>query len=225
MAGRGRGMGGAGRGRGRGNMSFNMEQLGLSPGEGLPGPVLQPPPLYPPMEFCPAQLEKNEFYEKQRVIKSDFVNHFNKSNFFMYSNQYEIKGDQFNDEITEEIEKPLSLDWTYFPTELRPSAKRKRNVSKLKPPLKIVKKNIGNLNTLLEELEKKETTEDNLENEAEVTEKKKDDDEQEEQDEDVEEDDLDEEMDDGTDYNQNYFDNGDDYLDDEDDNLDDGPIY
>lgn len=41
-------MGGRGRGRGRGaNVSFNVEQLGFSRGEALPGPVTQPPPLFP----------------------------------------------------------------------------------------------------------------------------------------------------------------------------------
>lgn len=38
----------AGRGRGRGkNVSFNVEALGFGRGEALPGPISQPPPLFP----------------------------------------------------------------------------------------------------------------------------------------------------------------------------------
>jgi hypothetical protein len=38
----------AGRGRGRGkNVSFNVEALGFGRGEALPGPIAQPPPIFP----------------------------------------------------------------------------------------------------------------------------------------------------------------------------------
>lgn len=40
----------AGRGRGRGkNVSFNVEALGFGRGETLPGPISQPPPIFPVM--------------------------------------------------------------------------------------------------------------------------------------------------------------------------------
>lgn len=53
MAGRGRG-----RGRGRGSqMSFDYNQLGFGGGENLPGPVLQPPPTFPPLEHKPVPLK------------------------------------------------------------------------------------------------------------------------------------------------------------------------
>ena len=39
-------MAGRGRGIGRG-MSFNVESLGFGRGEALPGPILQPPPVFP----------------------------------------------------------------------------------------------------------------------------------------------------------------------------------
>lgn len=39
-------MAGRGRGKGRG-LSFNVENLGFGRGEGLPGPILQPPPNFP----------------------------------------------------------------------------------------------------------------------------------------------------------------------------------
>ncbi len=40
MAGRGA------RGRGKG-ISFNIENLGFGRGEALPGPILEPPPIFP----------------------------------------------------------------------------------------------------------------------------------------------------------------------------------
>ena len=52
MAGRGRG-----RGRGRGALSFEPSQLGFTPGESLPAPVLQPPPTFPPLEYKPVLLQ------------------------------------------------------------------------------------------------------------------------------------------------------------------------
>lgn len=56
MSGRGRGRGGRGGGV---NKSFNNEQLtalGVGGGEVVPGPVTQPPPLYPPLERKPVPL-------------------------------------------------------------------------------------------------------------------------------------------------------------------------
>lgn len=42
----------AGRGRGRGkNVSFNVEALGFGRGEALPGPISQPPPLFPVLKI------------------------------------------------------------------------------------------------------------------------------------------------------------------------------
>lgn len=56
MSGRGRGRGGRGGGV---NKSFNKEQLsalGVGSGEVIPGSVIQPPPLYPPLERKPVPL-------------------------------------------------------------------------------------------------------------------------------------------------------------------------
>lgn len=52
MAGRGRG-----RGRGRGAMTFEVGQLGFTPGESLPAPVLQPPAIFPALERKPIPLQ------------------------------------------------------------------------------------------------------------------------------------------------------------------------
>lgn len=43
---------GGGRGRGRGQLTFNMEAVGISKGDALPPPTLQPSPLFP-VSVCP----------------------------------------------------------------------------------------------------------------------------------------------------------------------------
>uniref|UniRef100_A0A1B6LSS1 Uncharacterized protein n=1 Tax=Graphocephala atropunctata TaxID=36148 RepID=A0A1B6LSS1_9HEMI len=225
-----RGRGGGGRGRGRASLSFNVEQLGLAPGELLPGPVLQPPPLFPPLEFKPSPLLNDPFYEGQLELKSNFLEYFNKSSAFVRLKLLQPQVGQFSDaEQSKKPEKPFIIDWSCVPPELKPNLnkrKRKSGTQNAGLPKKIEKKNIANLTSWLEELEKKETVEEGKEKDTDDTEKKKEEDEQEVgEGEEFEEDDLDEEMDDGTDYNQNYFDNGEGYLDEEDDNLDDGPIY
>lgn len=59
MSGRGRGRGGRG---GSSNRTFNKEQLsslGISGTDVIPGPVTQPPPLYPPLDRKPVPLTVN----------------------------------------------------------------------------------------------------------------------------------------------------------------------
>lgn len=63
----GRGRGGRG-GRGGASKSFNREQLssmGLAPNENLPGPVTQPPPLYPILDHrpVPLQVKQTTFFQ------------------------------------------------------------------------------------------------------------------------------------------------------------------
>lgn len=224
----GRGKGSAGRGRGRGSLSFSVEQLGFQSGEVLPGPVLQPPLLFPPPEFRPAPLETNTIYNQQLMFKTEFVEFFNKSVSYIKVTPKKVESSQFIDAEDNVLmtEKPLPYDWSRFPVELKPTEVKRKNKTKVCATKIPRKRSISNINTWLEELEKKETTEDseNVDEEKENKNEKDEENEKEEAEE-GEEDDLDEEMDEGTDYNQNYFDNGEGYLDDEDDNLDDGPIY
>lgn len=60
MAGRGRGRGGRG-----GGMSMNREQLsaiGVGVGEALPGPITEPPPLFPLLNRKPVPLTVSNRY-------------------------------------------------------------------------------------------------------------------------------------------------------------------
>ncbi|KAG7276555.1 hypothetical protein CRUP_019605 [Coryphaenoides rupestris] len=49
-------MAGRARGRGRSNMTFSIEAVGFGKGESLPPSILQPTPLFPPMEHTPVPL-------------------------------------------------------------------------------------------------------------------------------------------------------------------------
>lgn len=62
MSSRGRGRGGRG---GSSNRTFNKEQLsslGISGADVAPGPVTQPPPLYPPLDRKPVPLTVHTEY-------------------------------------------------------------------------------------------------------------------------------------------------------------------
>nr|CAD7409267.1 unnamed protein product [Timema poppensis] len=232
MAGRG------GRGRGRAVMSFNVEQLGFSKGEALPGPVLAPPPLYPPLANRPVPLQDTPESEYLLTLKKDFVDYLHDSPAYLQHTVTKKDIERYSDryQTLAKGQGQLKLDWSRFPKELRPHVKTKTTSRKRKlqgaksggKPAKIAKKNVDITSTLAE-LEKKETlVGSDAEEETEETEGKEEgeeDKEEEEEGEDVEQEDLDEEMDDGTDYVNNYFDNGENYLDEEDDNLDDGPVY
>lgn len=124
MAGRGRG---GGRGRGRAAMSFNVEQLGFSAGEALPGPVLQPPPIYPPMENRPVPLKTGVEGEYMLALKRDFVEFLRESPAFItpiavkadierYSDRYQVA-------LAKRIHGQIKFDWARFPPELRPQTK------------------------------------------------------------------------------------------------------
>ncbi|XP_018897779.1 uncharacterized protein Polr3G [Bemisia tabaci] len=188
----------AGRGRGRAALSFAAEQIGIAPGEALPGPVLQPPPLFPGLEFHPAELDLKPEYSKRLRYKKDILKYFSRS------------------EEGKERE-PRLLNWDVYPSELKPHFKKPA----VKKPVLKRKANLEWLDALekSEESGKEEKAEEVTPEEGAKEEGG------EEEGELGDEEEADEEMDDGTDYNENYFDNGEGYLDDEDDNLDDGPIY
>ncbi|XP_018578560.1 DNA-directed RNA polymerase III subunit RPC7-like [Anoplophora glabripennis] len=208
----GRGRGGRG-GRGGNTKSFNREQLnalGVGGNEVLPGPVTQPPPLYPLLDRRPVPINPSLEMDYLLILRQDFIDHMQLSGSYIKlpknkNNQPEQEIDKLVAQLPTVKEK---YDWALFPSELRPKMLAKR-IKK-----KVVKEvNVEQRLTLLEKLEEKSEN-------AEVPANNVGDDEVEE----IEEIDEDEEMDDGTDYANNYFDNGEAYED-EDDNLEDGPIY
>lgn len=205
-------------------MSISTEQLGFSKGETLPPPVLQPPPKYPLLEYKALPLTITNEMSYLLELKREFAEYMRESpdNVLpvVIKKDIERYSDRYQDLITDKTSYETRYDWSRMPAELKPIV-RKRKGQKVTKPVK-KPKNVD-VETKLQELEKKESTQ-----QSDVEEEEKEEEETEEkEDEHVEEEEeeiIDEEMDEGTDYANNYFDNGEGY-DEEDDNLDDGPIY
>lgn len=204
-------------------MSINTEQLGFSKGEALPPPVLQPPPKYLPLEYKPLPLnitaEMSYMLELKREYAEYLRDSYNNVLPVVIKKDIERYSDRYQDLITDKTSYEARYDWTRMPAELKPQPRKRKGPKVEKPKKK--KKNVD-VESKLQELEKKESSQqsdvEEEEKEEEETEEKEDD---HVEDEEVE---PDEEMDEGTDYLNNYFDNGEGY-DEEDDNLDDGPVY
>nr|CAH7760176.1 unnamed protein product [Callosobruchus chinensis] len=210
-------MSGRGRGRGRGGATrtFNREQLsqmGVTSNETLPGPVTQPPPLYPLMDRKPVPLTQSSEIDYLLILRQDFIDRMQISGSYLKMPECKLnQAEQTIDKLVAQLPRVKEkFDWRLFPSELRPKAMAKRVKKKVELSVVNVEKRLE----LLEKLEEK--SED-------IEEKPKNDDEDEET-EQIEEIEEDEEMDEGTDYANNYFDNGENYED-EDDALEDGPIF
>lgn len=223
---RGGARGGRG-GRGGSATSYSREQLtslGVSNNEAVPGPVLQPPPLYPMLERKPVSLSFSPEMDYFLILRQDFIDHMQLS--ASYTNLSNRKSAKIGEQPT--IDRLVAqlpsnrekYDWSLFPTELRPKLSAKRALPKRAANQE---KNV-NITATLDKLESLEVKSANR-NKTNVNVKEEKDDDDDKEDEDIEEaEDIDDEMDDGTDYANNYFDNGEGYEDD-DDNLDDGPVY
>lgn len=223
----------AGRGRGRGrNVSFNVEALGFGRGEALPGPILQPPPLFPARDFKPVPLETGEDYDYMVALKQEFRGTVRKSVFYLKPSEKAKDIERYSDKYqqAQEAAEKWTPDWRRLPAELKAKEKKARKTkSTVKPNLvarKKAKKAPEEIQKTLEALEKKELEdkddeEDDNEDQQEEGEKEKKEEGVEEEEEDIiDEEELEEE----TDYIQSYFDNGEGYGDDDDD-VDEGPVY
>lgn len=129
--GRGRGQGG---GRGK-----PYEGLGLGPGDPAPPPILQPPPLYPPLDPKQLKLVESQVEDCLVSIKQELRDHAAKSPFYLiqgrakavsiarYSDKYRRNGKDSDG-------MGWRVDWRYLPTELKVGKKRpkraKRSVKK-----------------------------------------------------------------------------------------------
>lgn len=220
-----------GRGRGRGSQLTGVEQLGFGVGESMPTPVLQPPPLYPPLENRPVPLRCSPEDEYCVELRRDFIECLHDSPAYLVAQTVRSDIERYSDRYQAAVSSkskqlPLTFPTSHLPSELRPIVKdkAKREKAKKSNTTRASSKAVD-ITTRLEELEK---TEDQLgdaeeEEEQKESEEKDADDAEDKDEEEIE--DPDEEMDDGTDYANNYFDNGEGYLDDDDDNLEDGPVY
>ncbi|KAJ1527625.1 hypothetical protein ONE63_007588 [Megalurothrips usitatus] len=235
-------MAGRGRGRGGGNSFKDInERIGLPAGGPAAGEapvesVLEPPPLFPPLESRPVPLDLGVEGEYLLALKRDFVEYFHDSPSYLQDIVVKADIQRYSDRyqtatLASRTTADLVCDWTHFPKELKDigsKPRRKRKLKSSKGNAKVPRKAEDIINRL-EELEKQEEGSD-AEGEVETDGKKVDNNDEikdadSEAGEEVDEEDLDEEMDDGTDYRNSHFDNGEDYIDEEEDNLDDGPVY
>ncbi|KAK0096580.1 hypothetical protein PV326_005076 [Microctonus aethiopoides] len=190
----------ASRGRGRGKPPAPMapEQIGTGKDEQLLV-ILHPPPKYPPLEYKAPEFicstELSYLIELKRSFNETMQESPNNVELKVLTNDIERYSDVYKQMMQPEVNYDQHYDWTLIPSELMPTAlKRKRET--------------------MQDSDTEETAK------ADGDDEEKDPDENVE-DEEVE---VDEEMDDGTDYYNNYFDNGEGY-DEEDDNLDDGATF
>lgn len=216
----------AGRGRGLRNLSFNVDAVGLSRGEGLPPGLQQPTPVFPVMEQKPLPLTGGEEAEYLLALKQDFRGAMKSLPCFIqpaaaqrdverYSDKYH--GSEQTDDLFD-----WAPDWKRFPKELRIHVKKPSRVGvslKSEPEKKKKVKEKEEVLLKLETLEKKEEQESSDEEEGQ--EKKK---QQEEEEADAEEEYDEEEFEEETDYIMSYFDNGEEFGGDSDDNMDEA-IY
>ena len=126
---RGGGRGGRGRGRGKGPLET---ALGLAPGEAAPPPILQPPPLFPPLERRPLDLKVTEIGEYLVTIKQELNQHMVQSPFYLaptdpttmkivrYSDKYRRNG-----EAGRNGHLSRNVNWSYFPAELQTGKNKK----------------------------------------------------------------------------------------------------
>ncbi|XP_069796460.1 DNA-directed RNA polymerase III subunit RPC7-like [Narcine bancroftii] len=210
------------RGRGRGQMTFSVEAVGIGKGEVLPPPTLQPPPLYPALEFKAVPLQTGEEVEYMLALKQELRGAMRSLPYYVkpaapkkdidrYSDKYQSSGPTDNT-----IE--WNPDWRRLPRELRIRIRKpvKEKIAftsrKLKARSSVEKEEIIKKLETLEKKEEDRSSEEEGEQEKEEEEK--------ENEEEFDEEEFEEE----TDYVMSYFDNGEEFGGDSDDNMDEA-IY
>ena len=211
------------KGRGRGSSSRAMiDALGIKSRDAIPAPILQPPPLFPPMEKKPLELKNDESSRSLLLIHQECRKRMRQSPFYLKpvlktgSNSIVKYSDRYKTATTNDLTELLNNipNWkTFMPKELH-FVKRKKTVptSVKKSQTATTLTQTGEIGDKLKKLEEKEGVVTTIESEEDerLTE-------DEHYDEEVEEEEGD--------YNQTYFDPGDEFAMDEEDALDDGPSY
>ncbi|XP_036800787.1 RNA polymerase III subunit GL b isoform X3 [Oncorhynchus mykiss] len=200
---------GRGRGRGKGYMSFSIEAVGIGKGENLPPSILQPTPLFPPMEHKPVPLVMGEEAEYMLALKQEFRGNMKTLPFYVRQAVSKKDWKRLPKELRIRVKKPLKENTSLSvdtPVDPKPSKKTRVDKEEI-----IHKLEVGIT------LEKKE---EEVTSDEEEGEKKK----QEEEQQDGEEEYDEEEFEEETDYIMSYFDNGEEFGGDSDDNMDEA-IY
>lgn len=216
----------AGRGRGRASLSFNVELLGIGRGETFAS-ILQPPPVFPPLQNHPLNLQKGEEFEYILALKQEFRNAMQNSPYYMNYTEKTKDIERYSDKYQFQHQQESSFwepDWHTLPSELKEKKVKKTKTSKLfahhyytsSMPEEDLEKAVKNLDKNRNFQDAEDDDGQKSDGEESVTKEKEDN-------EDLEEELEDEELDDGGDYNLNYFDNGEGFEDDDD--MDEGGTY
>uniref|UniRef100_A0A4W5MKS3 RNA polymerase III subunit GL b n=1 Tax=Hucho hucho TaxID=62062 RepID=A0A4W5MKS3_9TELE len=223
---------GRGQGRGKGYMSFSIEAVGIGKGENLPPSILQPTPLFPPMEHKPVPLVMGEEAEYMLALKQEFRGNMKTLPFYVRpavsKKDVERYSDKYQNSEPSDNTIEWNPDWKRLPKELRIRVKKplKENTSlSVETPVdpKPSKKTQVDKEEIIHKLEvgiTLEKKEEEVTSDEEEGEKKK----QEEEQQDGEEEYDEEEFEEETDYIMSYFDNGEEFGGDSDDNMDEA-IY
>ena len=129
--------------------------LGLKPGDGLPPPILQPPPLFPPFDKRPLDLSETETDAYLLMVKQEIRQGMLTSPYHLQMSSHKKDIKRYSDRyvgptVGEDTEFAGWLpDWSRFPTELhlKPRRRRKRTAleSKYRPQLPPAKKHRGSV--------------------------------------------------------------------------------
>uniref|UniRef100_A0A8C4ZQ18 DNA-directed RNA polymerase III subunit n=1 Tax=Gadus morhua TaxID=8049 RepID=A0A8C4ZQ18_GADMO len=116
-------MAGRGRGRGRSNLTFSIEAMGFAKGEGLPPSILQPTPLFPPMEHKPVPLATGEEAEYMQALKQEFRGAMKTLPFYIRPAAPKTDVERYSDKYHsgEPADNVIDWkpDWSRLPKELR----------------------------------------------------------------------------------------------------------
>ncbi|KXJ10306.1 DNA-directed RNA polymerase III subunit RPC7-like [Exaiptasia diaphana] len=135
MAGRGgRGRGGKGRG-----FTFDIGAIGFGRGsDALPAAILQPPPLFPPLERRPLPLRISEKDDYMLVLKEEFRMIMNTSPYYIKPDaakkDIERYSDRFKENQQTDSTNSWTPDWNHFPAELKVKTKTSKSHGKAVKP-------------------------------------------------------------------------------------------
>ena len=221
-------------------MSFagSLEAIGISHGDSVPPPILQPPPLYPNLSRCPLPLEDSEVNQYLVAIKQEFRTAMTRTPHFLRVE---------DPDTTSAADRTYSggsgggsnrnmgkwdMDWRFFPSELKLKVKVKLRAKKRSRNFTVSDEEGGDGKSTKKRKQRRVTFEGKEDNPAKLGKRldrleslEQSGESEQSGEETTEEVYEEEEEEEGTDYNLTYFDNGEDYGGGEDDALEDGPVF
>ncbi|XP_065059572.1 DNA-directed RNA polymerase III subunit RPC7-like [Rhopilema esculentum] len=214
----------AGRGRGR-SYSFDTGALGFGKGDAIPAAILQPPPLFPPLEFKPSPLRNTEADEYLLALKQEFRAGMKDSLYFVKTSVKSKDIARYSDKYktSQSNGAGFIIENALLPKELQKRLKRTK-LKAVTPAIVIKKKRPKNDKLNIDEEES--TTLEVLEKVIEEKVVADDEDVQEGDEIEEEEEYYEEDEEEDNDYLVNHYDEGDDEFGmGDDDDGDEGPVY